>query len=127
MSQQNDSPPLELHIFSPVESNSHVELLTGIAHYHLTGAYLDVGHTVNFGREWLPKSACDHGLISLPYLDGPKLEWLQLGENRVRFLWLIPITKHELEFKKAHGLKALEDRFEKRQVNYIDPQRQSVV
>jgi len=126
MSQQGDAPPLELHLFSPVRAEAHVELLTVIAHFHLTGAYLDVGHTVNFGRPWLPKSQCDHGLISLPYLYGPKLEWLELPERHIRFLWLIPITAGELRLKKDQGLEALERRLEERQFNYLDPMRSSV-
>jgi hypothetical protein len=127
MSQQSDAVPLELHLFSPIQAEAHVELLTVIAHFHATGACLDVGHTVNFGRPWLPQSKCDHGLISLPYLDGPKLEWLALPERRIRFLWLVPITVDELRFKKTHGLEALENRFEERQFNYLDPARSSVV
>src|SRR5262245_53705131 len=48
MSAQGDAPALELHMFSPFEAESHVELLTVVSHYHLTGAYLDLGHTINF-------------------------------------------------------------------------------
>jgi hypothetical protein len=50
--------------------------VTAIAHFHRTGSALGLGHTVNFGRPWLPTSSCTHGLGSLPYLDGPDLEWL---------------------------------------------------
>lgn len=50
MSEQPDAPAIELHLFSPTENEAHVELLTAIAHYHLTGDYLNLGHTVNFGR-----------------------------------------------------------------------------
>lgn len=82
MSQQSDAVPLELHLFSPVQTDLHVELLTAIAHYHVTGEYLDLGHTVNFGRGWLPGSQC---LISLPYLDGPTLEWYEQSSRRIRF------------------------------------------
>jgi len=127
MSQQSDAIPLELHLFSPVQTDLHAELLTAIAHYHVTGEYLDLGHTVNFGRGWLPGSKCDHGLISLPYLDGQTLEWCEQSSRRIRFLWLIPITKKELEFKKSHGLEALEAHFDNAKFNYLDPLRQSVV
>jgi hypothetical protein len=127
MSQQKDAPPLELHLFSPTENELHVELLTVVVHYHLTGAYLDVGHTVNFGRPWLPESKCDHGLISLPYLDGPRLEWLGETGRGIHFLWLIPITANELDYKKEHGLEALESRFEENRFDYLDPKRASIV
>jgi hypothetical protein len=127
MSQQGDAPPVEIHLFVPVQSESLVELLTVIAHYHLTGAYLDVGHTVNFGRPWLAGSTCDHGLISLPYLDGPKLEWLEESDQKIHFLWLVPITLAEVQFKMTHGLEALESRFDSSQFNYLNPKRTSVV
>ena len=127
MSQQSDAPALELHLFSPVQIETQVELLMVVAHYHLTGAYLDVGHTVNFGRPWLSESKCDHGLISLPYLDGPKLEWLEQADRNIRFLWLIPISAGEVEYKKLHGVEALEARFEERKCDYVNPQRPSVV
>lgn len=127
MSQQGDSVPIELHLFSPIETEAHVELLTVIAHYHLSGEYLNLGHTVNFGRPWLPKSRCTHGLISLPFLDGPKLEWLESGSRRIRFLWLLPITAGEVEFVKQHGVDALETEFEQQQFDYLDALRESVV
>ncbi len=126
MSEQGDAPPLELHLFAPFETSAHAELLTAIAHYHVTGAYLDLGHTVNFGRPWLPQSKLDHGFISLPYLDGPKLEWSQTLPRKTRFLWLIPITASEVAFKKAQGIEALECRLEEKSFNYLDPLRVSV-
>jgi hypothetical protein len=129
MSQPHDEDRLELHLLSappPTEPSPElVELLTVVAHFHRTGSRLGPGHTVSFGRPWLPGSSCAHGLVSLPYLDGPELEWLQ--HPRVRFLWLIPITVAELQFKKTHGLEALEERFEAKPFDYLDPRRPSVV
>jgi hypothetical protein len=127
MSNQGDARPLELHLFSPIQHIEHIELLTAIAHYHLTGNYLDLGHTGNFGRPWMFNSKCDHGLISLPYLDGPALEWLETERRRVRFLWLIPITKEECLYKKEHGLEKLEILFEKETFNYLDIDRKGVI
>jgi hypothetical protein len=45
----------------------------------------------------------------------------------VQFLWLLPITKQEVEFKKKYGLEALEQKFDESAFNYLDPQRKSVV
>ena len=127
MSQPTDSRPLELHIFSPYQSAEPVEILTAVAHYHRTGSPLDLGHTVNFGKPWINESECEYGLISLPYLDGPKLENLTLPDGTVvKFYWLIPVTRQEVEYKKAHGLDALEERFEEAGFNYLDPHRPSV-
>jgi len=129
MSQPVDKKRLELHLFSPVQHEAHVELLTVIAHYHRTGNMLALGHTVNFGKPWFSGSSCDHGLISLPYLDGPSLEHLRTNnsEHDVQFLWLLPITKSERDYKKAHGIEALEQRFDDISVDYLNPTRQSVV
>lgn len=127
MSCQSDAEPLELHLFSPSQSDEHVELLTAVAHYHVTGAYLGLWHTVNFGRPWMPGSLCDFGLISLPYLDGPSLEWCTLSNRAVRFLWLIPITKREREYKQQSGVEALEEAFERAGFDYLNPLRGSVV
>jgi hypothetical protein len=124
---QPDAVALELHLFSPVETESHVELLTSVAHYHLTGAYLDLGHVVNFGRPWLPNSLCGHGLVSLPYLDGSRLEWLSSRVGTVRFLWLLPITSQEAKFCSENGLEFLERKFESESFDYLNPLRSSVI
>lgn len=127
MSQVSDSERLELHIIArrDAESDRVVELLTAVAHYHRTAHHLGLGHTVNFGRPWLPGSKCTFGLISLPYLDGSALEWLD--EPKIRFLWLIPITEAELNFKKTHGVDVLEGKFESAGFDYQDPLRLSAV
>jgi hypothetical protein len=127
MSLPEQGGAIEIHLFAPHKSSEHVELLTAIAHYHHTGSRLDIGHTVNFGRPWIPGSDCDHGLISTPYLDGPDLESGDVDGIRVVFGWLIPITKREVEYKKARGLEVLETRFEEADFNYLDPYRSSVV
>lgn len=129
MSQPRDEACLELHLFSPQRCDSHVELLTVVAHFHRTGARLALGHTINFGRPWIVGSNCDHGLVSLPYLDGPGLENLSCEEDDcpVRCLWLIPITREEREFKKGHGLEELERKLEQSSFDYLDVHRPSVV
>jgi hypothetical protein len=127
MSSQADATLIELHLFSRLKTDSLIEQLTAIAHFHVTGDYLDIGHTVNFGRPWVQNSACDSGLLSPPYLDGPNLEWLELPRRRIRCLWLIPITPAERNYKKKHGLDALETKFEEAKFDYLDPLRRSVV
>jgi len=93
----------------------------------LESARLDLGHTVNFGRPRLPGSNCNYGLISLPYLDGPGLEWFLENQRKTRCLWLIPITAGEASFAKHHGLASLENQFEQGNFNYMDAMRPSVV
>jgi hypothetical protein len=127
MSLTDDQTPLELHMFSPFATDEVVELLFAVAHFHCTSTRLGLGHSVNFGRSWIGQSECDHGLISLPYLDGPDLENLSVGARTVKFYWLIPITASEVSFKKIHGLEALEVEFEESGFDYINPHRKSVV
>jgi hypothetical protein len=127
MSHINDSNPIELHIFSPVQERTLVELLTVIAHFHVTECSLYLDHTINFGRPWLPSSSCEYGLISLPYLDGIQLEELTIENSCIHFLWLIPITSQEVHYKREKGIEALEEEFERQNFNYLDPSRKSVV
>ena len=127
MSVVDDSEKIECFIFVPFpEDDAICELLTIVSWYHRTGARLGLGHTVNFGRPWLPSSTCDYGLLSLPYLDGPNLEWLDAEGIKTRFLWLIPITAQERNFKIAQGLEALEARFEASGFDYANPYRDTV-
>ena len=92
MSRKTDLPRIEVHLHAATQDESDVKLLTAVAHYHQTETLLNIRPTVNFGRPWRPGSPGTHGLLSLPYLDGPQLEYLQLDRLAVRFLWLIPLT-----------------------------------
>ncbi len=66
--------------------------------------------------------------MSLPYLDGPRLENLELASGKtVKFYWLVPITPAEVSYKKKHGLEELELQFERANFHYSDPGRVSVV
>ena len=127
MSEHDKTQGLELFIFAPTENDFIIKLLIAVADYHASGSHLGLGHTINFGCPWYYKSRCDHGLISLPYLDGTTLEWLKIENRTIRFLWLIPITVEEVEYKKKNGLDSLENIFESTSFNYIDPYRKSVV
>ena len=126
MSPASDSPRLEAHLLAPTADDAHVELLTILAHFHVTGSRLGLHHTVNFGRPWLPESRCDRGFLSLPYPFGPSLEHAALSPFSARCLWLIPMTPEEVEHKKRFGVESLERRFEERQFKYLDPARPSV-
>jgi hypothetical protein len=128
MSEPSDDERLELHLLArpaDVPEGELAELLVAVAHYHRTGRRLGLGQTVDFGQPWLAGSACTHGLISLPYLDGPSLEWL--AAPLIRFLWLVPVTASEVRFTEAHGVEALALRFDEQRSNLLDPRRASVV
>ncbi len=118
----------EFFLISPVEEHQHVETLTMLANFHADERFrLDVGSVVNIGDPWMPGSQCDHLLISIPYPYGPKLEWLNLPDTCVRFLWALPITPREAAFLELNGLEALEQRFDTAKVDYLNPSRSSVV
>ncbi|MES2456117.1 MAG: suppressor of fused domain protein [Bacteroidota bacterium] len=118
---------IELFIYSPKSDGSIIELLTVCAYYHRTGLPLNLHHTVNIGRPWLEKSKCDHAFISMPYLDGPELEVYQYDEQEIFCYWLIPITDKERDFKIEHGFEKLEQLFEDKQLNYLNPNRNCLV
>jgi hypothetical protein len=119
---------LELHVHSPKDEDADmVELLSMTASFHNATAELAWGHTVNIGQPWLGRSKCDHGLLSLPYLDGPRLERAEIGGTAYEFLWFIPVTDSEVEYRHKLGLDALEQRFEEQKFNYLDPNRKPVV
>lgn len=128
MSQKNDSSKIELHIFSDKQDPKIAELLTSIVHYHRNDNSLNLNHSINFGKPWQDNSPLQYGFISLPYLDGPELEILNLKKDgMVKFYWLIPISKKEALYKKKYGADSLEDLFEKKQLNYLNPQRKELV
>ena len=119
---------IETFLFAPERNDDlHVELLSMTASFHAASAPLGWAHVVNIGRPWLPESRCDRGLLSTPYLDGPNLEFLRSEGGSTQFLWFIPITQSEAEFRFSDGLEALEQRFEQQQFNYLDPARPAVV
>lgn len=120
-----DSKPIEVFLISPKKAPELVELFYAIAHFHLTGEHLDSGHTVNFGRPWLPGSRCDYGILST--MEGAKVQWANIEKKKVHFLWLIPITKAEREYKIKFGVDALDKKFVEKDVDCEDPLRQSAI
>jgi Suppressor of fused protein (SUFU) len=49
-----------------------------------------------------------------------------VGDRHVDFLWLVPITKSERDFKIAHGQEELEQRFEAAGLRYWEIERDPV-
>jgi hypothetical protein len=113
-------------IAAPEQNERHVELLFMAAWYHRCEG-LGAGHTLLIGEPWLPDSACNFFLVSLPYPFGPELEVCHLSESHLHVLWLLPITATEREFKKREGLEALEQRFDECGLEFWLPDRPSVI
>jgi hypothetical protein len=119
---------LELHVRVSTEDPRHAEVLHCVADFHRAAFRLSLYHTVNLGEPWLRGSLCTHAFVSLPYIDGPRIEWFhgKTGEILARCLWLVPITAEELALKKKAGVAALEDLFEANAVPYADLYRSSM-
>ena len=120
----------EFLIVAPTEDEIHREHLAMIANFHAdkTLAPLEPGRIIHIGRPWVANSRCDHFVVSLPYLQGPDFEWCSLGEDeRIRFLWLTPISRAEADYAREHGLEALEALLEEREAVITEPLRASVV
>lgn len=122
-----EGEPVELHIFSHRQDRGLAELLTSVAYYHKFAARLNLHHTVNFGQPWQDNSGCDHGFISLPYINGPELMDCFFRKGNIKCYWMIPVTENEVKFKIQYGVEALEAIFEREALDYLDPGREDVV
>ncbi len=119
-------PRLEFLITAPVPDQRHVELLFMTTWYHLHRG-LGTGHTLPIGEPWLPGSACEFFLVSLPYPFGPQLEICNFPDWHLHVLWLLPITATERQYKMDQGLEALERRFDACGLEFWVKGRDSVV
>ena len=124
--EAREAPRLEFLIAAPERDPRHTELVTMAAWYH-GRRRLGAGHTLPIGEPWLPGSACEFFLVSLPYPFGPELEVCNLAGGHLHVLWLLPITAAERQFKAREGLEALEQRFDARALEYWVPGRPSAV
>jgi len=127
MSGDENGYPIELFVFSSKQDHSLVELLFAVGYYHQNTHKLSLNDSVNFGRGWQGASVCNYGFISLPYIGGPDLETLKIEGEEIKFYWLIPVTEQEVEYRKSHGTDALEDMFEEKGLDYINPGRASLI
>jgi len=118
---------IELFIFSPRQDETNVALLTFCASYLGNDLPLNLNYTVNVGQPGLNQSECDHGFISLPYLDGENLELFDFNSKTYHCYWFIPLRNKKKQFKTDNGSEALEQLFEEKQFNYLDPKRPCLV
>lgn len=118
---------LEFVMTAPARDQRFVDLMAMIAFYHCGGHRLDLEHSMPIGEPWVPGSACDHLLISLPYLHGPGLEHCPLPGGHARILWTLPVTAAEIEFRRREGHEALERLFDDAGIIPTDLLRASVV
>ncbi|ARE78714.1 Suppressor of fused protein (SUFU) [Streptomyces sp. Sge12] len=117
---------LEFVMTARCRDQRFIDLMAMIAYYHCGGHQLDLEHSMPIGEPWVPGSACDHLLISLPYLHGPDLEHCPLPGGHARILWALPVTAAEIEFRRREGHEALEQLFDEAEIVPSDPFRASV-
>src|SRR5262245_3466594 len=82
-------PRLEFLLASRDQYFNHIELVTMTAWYH-GDLGLGLGHTFPIGKPWMPGSACESMLVTLPYPFGPDLEIYECPGVSLRVLWLLP-------------------------------------
>ena len=116
---------LEFIITAKAHDQRFLELAAINAYYHVSH-HLDVGHSAPIGEPWTPGSACDHLLVSLPYLHGSDLEHCAFSGGHARLLWLLPVTAAEIAFRRQNGTEALEQLFEDTEIDPNDLHRSSV-
>jgi hypothetical protein len=125
---EKDGLGLEFVMTAHVRDQRFLDLMAMLAYYHCGGHQLDLEHSMPIGEPWVPGSACDHLLISLPYLHGPDLEHCPLpGGRHARVLWALPVTRAEIEYRRRHGHEALERLLDEAGIIPTDPFRASVV
>ena len=122
-----DDNLIELVVYSPRQHESLVELMTIHASYHRNGQLLNIHHTTNIGQPWLDNSKCDYAFISLPYLDGEELEIFNYNGKIIHCYWLIPITEKERDYRAENGSEALQQLFESKQIEYLNPERKCLI
>ncbi|MER5355666.1 suppressor of fused domain protein [Kitasatospora sp. NPDC002551] len=126
-SQAGNGVGLEFVMTAHVRDRRFVDVVAAIARYHRAGHRLGPEHSLPIGEPWVPGSACDHVLISLPYLHGPGLEHCPVPGGHARILWALPVTAAEIGFRRRFGHDALERRFDEAAIVPTDPFRASVV
>lgn len=95
----------------------------------LSGQSLHWYHTFNNCASITSEPSELTGMICLPpVLEAPDFGSLCIGEERVDFLWVVPITDREREYAEENGSEALEDVFMNANVEpAIDERRKSVI
>ncbi len=68
-----------------------------------------------------------HVMFVSPFLWGDRPETLKLPDRTVAWLMAVPITEAERLYAAEHGSNALEQLFERENINVLDPNRASAV
>jgi hypothetical protein len=80
-----------------------------------------------FVREYSKSSSVPHLFVTAPFLWEDSLRTLQCDTKQVSWLLAVPISDAERDFLEEHGDDALENVFEKKQIDIFDLYRPSTV
>ena len=83
-------------------------------------------HVVDIISQYSLSNTMKHIVFVSPFLF-PEFEKIRIDEIDIYWLMAIPISDDELEFLVMHGVDALEDEFERAQIDIYDIQRASCV
>jgi hypothetical protein len=78
-------------------------------------------------REYYPSTTLPHLYFTAPFLWEDALKTLDCGTKKVSWLLVVPISDAECKYLEEHGDDALEDLFEKHQIDIFNLTRPSVV
>lgn len=76
---------------------------------------------------YYPEAPMKHVMFYYPYLWHNRLASLQVLGTPIKVMLGIPISQSELEYKRRHGLSALEDLFDRAGIDIFDINRKPVV
>ncbi|MEV7395447.1 suppressor of fused domain protein [Streptomyces sp. NPDC091215] len=117
----------EFALLSPFSFPRHVETVTMVADWQAAGRNADVGALLRIGWPWIQGSESDQLLVSDFYAYPPEFGTFQDGGKEISILWLVPVHANEAAYVRRRSQEALEDRFERNDVNLLDPRRGSVL
>jgi len=128
------SSRVELIFYCSEPKPEYAELLRRFAHFpHDNNTWLGFWHTIPNGTPPMPfgKSDVLDSFLFMPTIvkpDSSLRDELELDGQQVSFLWLVPLSTPECNFKLQHGMNALLDLFEKhRHLHVFDEKRSSYV
>jgi hypothetical protein len=130
-----DSPTrVELIFYCNKPREEYISTLRWVAHFpHDSRSWLGHGHTMPNGNPPVPfwGSTDLDTLFFMPPIvrkDQTLSSELNLGGEPVHFLWVVPLTTAECNFKLTHGFDAMLDLFQQnRHPHVFDPRRKSYV
>jgi hypothetical protein len=125
---------VELIFYCSEPRDEYVDTLRWLAHFpHNQKTWIGIGHTIPNGNPPEPmwgSSILDTVLLmpTVVQRDQALAEELQLAGDPVHFLWVVPLTTAECNFKLKQGLPAIYSLFDKhRHPHVYDPHRASYV